>query len=528
MSKIAASYEAVPYASHAFAQSHPRRAATVARLQGLTAPAWRGCRVLELGCAAGGNLIPMALENATGEFLGLDVSNRSLADAKAAVEQLGLSNISFERTNLLDWKYKGPPFDYIVAHGLYSWVEPAVQARILEICRDHLSPNGVAYVSYNTLPGWSLRGAVRDFLRFGSRVDGPPVDQMRGARDLLGLLASALPPGRTPQSALVHNEVQRLTGLTDDYLFHEFLGETNSPLYFSDFVGQARRCDLQYVGEAEYSWMNSADLPPEIAESLRLRSRSVEEFEQYLDFVRWQLFRQTLLCHASRTLTRTTPPERIFPLWVAADIQVEGLREPLASGELVTFQRPKARMATPQPITKAALVVLAESWPRWWPFERLLRTALERIGYSGLERERLEALPFAAELAETLRRAYGISLIEMAVEPPPVAAVVVERPRVSEWALRQAQTSAIVTNQGHAAQALAGFQRFVLSLLDGQRDRAALLDVLEREASGSVALTDDQGRPISDRERIRQVLGQTLDRTLTELLRLGYLVAPEE
>lgn len=515
-------YDDVPYTSHAFAQSHPRRLATVAHLQGFRAAPFQGCRVLELGCAAGGNLLPMALDNPAGEFVGLDRSARSIAEGRAAAEELGIRNATLDQVDLTTWHYEGPPFDYIVAHGLYSWVAPEVQERILEICHEHLAPRGIAYVSYNTQPGWSLRGAMRDFLRFGTDPKVPAVNQMRGARELLDLLARALPPGRTPQAALVHNEVQRLVALPDDYLLHEFLAETNSPLYFRDFLEHARRHELQYLGEAEYSWMTGSDLPPDVAESLRQRSRSTEEFEQYLDFVRWQLFRQTLLCHAGPSLTRMPPPERLFSLWVAAEVKVEGLQSPLGSNEVVTFQRPKSRMASPQPATKAALVLLAESWPKWWKYEDLLRATLARLGVHGLERTSVQDLPHAFELADTLRRAYGIALVELATEPPRVAAEVAERPQGGAWAIRQAKSSPLVTNQLHGVHTLTGFQRFVLGQLDGRHDREQLVDALENETRGGVTLTDPQGNELTDRPRIRAVLRETLDRTLLELSRMAF------
>lgn len=519
-------YEELPYASHSIAPSHPRRLATIAHLQGLTAAPWDGCRVLELGCGAGGNLLPMALDNPHGTFVGVDRSATAITQARQAAEELGLDNVTFQEAELETWSYRGPPIDYVLAHGVYSWVAPAARRRILEICRDHLGPRGIGYISYNTLPGWSVRGAVRDFLRWTRPRDGGAVEQVRSAREELRLLAAALPPGRSPQAAVVHQEVQRLSALGDDYLFHEFLTETNDAVYFHEFLAAARSCELQYLGEAEYSWMNCADLPAEVAETLRTRSRSTEDFEQYLDFVRWQLFRQTLLCRSQVRLDRVPPPSQIFPLWVAADLRVEGPTGALAGPEPLTFLRPKSRLTTPQPITKAALSILGESWPRWWSFEELLRTAWQRLGNDQLAGTPCAALPQAEELAETLRRAYGIALIELATEPPPVASTVGMHPRASRWAVRQAADSALLTNQSHATLPLNGFQRFLVGLLDGSRSREELLDCVVVAARDGVTLADVAGRPLTEPLRVREVLGETLDRTLDELCRLGMLAAP--
>jgi len=71
------SYDEVPYESQSFPQSHPNRLATLGRLFGLSPAPVAQCRVLELGCASGGNLIPMAYHLPESEFVGLDLIRQS-------------------------------------------------------------------------------------------------------------------------------------------------------------------------------------------------------------------------------------------------------------------------------------------------------------------------------------------------------------------------------------------------------------------------------------------------------------------
>jgi cyclopropane fatty-acyl-phospholipid synthase-like methyltransferase len=146
------SYDEVPYESHPFPQTHPDRLATIATLLGLRPPPVQRCRVLELGCAAGGNLIPMALGLPQSSFVGIDLSAVEVAEGQQLIAQLGLKNVQLRHLSILD---AGPDlgrFDYILCHGVYSWVPTAVQDKILDVCKHNLSPHGVAYVSYNTLP----------------------------------------------------------------------------------------------------------------------------------------------------------------------------------------------------------------------------------------------------------------------------------------------------------------------------------------------------------------------------------------
>ena len=145
-------------------QTHPDRLATVARLFGLAAAAPGACRVLELGCGDGGNLIPMALQLPRSEFTGIDLAGDAIHEGHVVVSALGLQNITLRQLDLMEAGPDLGEFDYIIAHGLYSWVPSEVRERLLRICRVNLAPSGVAYVSYNTYPGFHRREMFREMM----------------------------------------------------------------------------------------------------------------------------------------------------------------------------------------------------------------------------------------------------------------------------------------------------------------------------------------------------------------------------
>jgi len=126
-------------------------------------PDIRKCRVLELACADGSNLIPMACALPESVFLGIDLSQRQVKAGQQTIAALGLTNIELRPLDIREVDESFGTFDYIIAHGIYSWVPADVQDRILEICRERLSENGVAYISYNTNPGWRMRGMMREW-----------------------------------------------------------------------------------------------------------------------------------------------------------------------------------------------------------------------------------------------------------------------------------------------------------------------------------------------------------------------------
>src|SRR5690348_8888319 len=159
---LLASYDAVPSGGGAIGGTRPDYLAATAKLRGVDAPDVRRCRVLDLGCATGGNLLAMALAFPESSFVGVDLSPRQIAAARSAAREIGVDNVRFESMSITDIDETFGTFDYIVSHGVYSWVPLEVQQKLLEVCSRNLAPDGIAYVSYNTYPGWHLRGLVRD------------------------------------------------------------------------------------------------------------------------------------------------------------------------------------------------------------------------------------------------------------------------------------------------------------------------------------------------------------------------------
>ena len=168
------SYDAVPYQSNPFPQSQPDGLAVAARLFGLQPALPSQANVLELGCASGGSLIPLAARYPDARFLGIDFSTAQVSAAQRQIAALRLTNIRIEQGDITNFSI-AEKFDYILCHGVYSWVPEATRAAILRLCRDGLTNYGVAYISYNTYPGWRLRQVVREAMLFHARARRQPV-----------------------------------------------------------------------------------------------------------------------------------------------------------------------------------------------------------------------------------------------------------------------------------------------------------------------------------------------------------------
>ena len=223
------SYDEIPYDCSVFSYTHPSCLATWATLLGMAPPPVDRCRLLELGCGNGANLIPMAHDLPDSRFVGVDLSPRQIAMGQEIVDALRLPNIDLRAFSITDIDESFGQFDYIVCHGVYSWVPAAVQDKILSICKQNLAPNGVAYVSYNTYPGWHIRGMIREMMGFHVRQFADPKERVQQAKALLEFLLQAVGKAPTLYGGLLQVEADMLKEGGDTYLFHEHLEEEIIP-----------------------------------------------------------------------------------------------------------------------------------------------------------------------------------------------------------------------------------------------------------------------------------------------------------
>src|SRR5262245_38198622 len=289
-------YDEVPYNNCAILHTHPNRLAAMASLLGLRPAPVRQCRVLELGCGDGSNLIPMAHALPKSQFFGIDLAGRPIAKGQAMIADLGLENIALQQMDILDFPKNASEFDYIITHGIYSWVPEAVRDKVLEISKAHLAPQGVAFVSYNTYPGWRIRQMTREMMQYHVASCDGPLEKIQQSRALAKFLCDSADQ-ETGSGRLLAEEMREVLKRPEPGLYHDDLAPINEPVYFFQFVAHAGRHGLQFLAETQFTARQDVSATPEMAETLNRLSADIIQREQYLDFLECRRFRQTLLCH---------------------------------------------------------------------------------------------------------------------------------------------------------------------------------------------------------------------------------------
>ncbi|MCA9693451.1 MAG: class I SAM-dependent methyltransferase, partial [Myxococcales bacterium] len=435
-------------------QTHIDRLAVIARLVGAAPASVRGSRVLDLACADGTNLASMACSYPGSEFLGLAPTAALRQRARETSAALGLKNITFLDGGLDRCAPALREYDYILAHGLYARAGPEDRALVLELCHRHLAPRGVALITYRVLPGFRARAELRDALRLHTRDDDPELRIVR-ARALARFLAEyAAPPLRRYAQALADGD--------DDDGAPE-----QHACYFSDFVAAAATHGLQYLADADYGAMLPRELPPPARARLEALCDGPIEREQCLDFLRQRSDRSSLLCRRELALSRE--PASVLS---ALDGLLAAAR-PQAS-------TPDAAASTSRRDAwiEAALVELRESWPRARPIVDVGSAVVTRLGLPP---------PDAAALRSTLTSAlvelYRRDVVELRTFQAALVRAPGRRPVASTFARHQAARGGVLCTHHHTILTVqTDDARALISLLDGTRTRAALVDELSARA----------------------------------------------
>jgi len=518
-------YDEIPYPCGGQEQTHPANLATLAALFGLTPPELSTCRVLELGCGDGSNLIPMAMALPQATFVGIDLSIRQLEMGQREIQQLGIRNLSLRHQNILDFGEGEPPFDYIIGHGIYSWVPAPVRKKILEICSRLLTKNGIAYLSYNTYPGWHLRAPIRDMMRFHTQHISEPKRRVAQGLAMVNFVATAVPQHLQIYRRNVEAELLRLSELPADYVIHDDLGEINQPFYFHEFITAATEHGLQFLSEARFHSMQDNRLSPEARSTLR-KSGDMLVIEQYRDFITANSFRQTLLCHADQALDRRLRPETLEQFLVSSTVRSKSPNPDITGDTEEQFHANSVTLSVAEPIAKAALVILQEHTPKALPFNTLFTMSLRRSNTEAAANFDLGfRLHQRRELCDLLLAGLGAGILKLQLFQAAFCLRPAERPKLGDFArLRILERKEVTTPLLENIRFDEPFGRQLALLCDGNRTRQQLIqEMTQRVENGEFPSELPEG-PKPDAESLRRMVEGRVAECLDRIARYAVLV----
>ncbi len=525
MTELLTPYDKIIYPEGAYAVAHPDRMAVVASLMGMNPPRVETARVLELGTGTGGHIIPIAYQYPESTCVGIDYARAQIDIALETVAAVGLDNITFHALNFMDVDESLGQFDYIIAHGIFSWVPVPVQHQLLEIVRRHLAPNGIAYISYNAYPGWRMLEIAGDMMRFRTRGIEDPWERTAAARAFIGEIAD-LPEQVEVESswkrfmASYHQVLgslkEYLLVKSDHVLLHDDLEEINQPFYFFEFCDLIDEHELTYLADSTFPNNMLSNLSPSERKLIEERASSFGEVEQYMDYVRNRTFRTSLVVHEAAEFTRAVDPRKLAPMYISTLMTESEMPPEEGMKGSAYFVGPDGKgFVTKDAISTAAIRLLIEAHGNQIAFRQLVHSARARA-YAYRVPETTEDED-ASSIASMLLACYGrsILMIDFYATAPSYALEVSERPQASKLARFQAMSADTVTNQRQKRVNLGASSRALIGLLDGANDRTSLLNAMRRK----LVLPED----VPEAERNAKI-EEELDQLLKDLQTAALLV----
>ena len=298
------SYDSFLYVSKPFSSTNINNLQAKAKMYGLNPVPLKGARVLELGASCGGNIVPQALYYPETTFTGIDLSGVQVKHGNDIINSIGLKNVTLLEKDILDIDESFGTFDYIIVHGIWSWVPDVVKDKILSICNVNLSDNGIAYVSYNTYPGWKRLEQLRDIMLYSEKraKDQDLLERTLYTKSVLKMVADTMniDDRSRAQSAYKINNIHNVLNSNDYYVAHEYLEAFNDPVYVSDFIERARKQGCAYIGDEVLQRSFITWLADDVTNNIRTLSHdNYVDKEQFYDYVYDTQFRMSLLTKLS-------------------------------------------------------------------------------------------------------------------------------------------------------------------------------------------------------------------------------------
>lgn len=521
---ISQSYDELPYMSNPFPQTHPDSLRAVCSLFDIATPMAETANILEIGCSFGGNIIPIAQQYPQANIIGLDISEKQIAIGKTAIEAMGLKNIKLEQQDITNYDVPDKLFDYIICHGVYSWVPEPVKKAILHVISNGLSDKGVAIVSYNTYPGWKIKEIYRDAMSFRSQHVDNVKEKISYGFGMLDFLKDNLPKN-SPWAVAIEKHYQHIREASPSYLAHEYFEQVNDPCYFHEFMTLAETVGLDFVAEADFQnhFLPPVAIDDDTQKALKREANGdIIRLEQLHDYLSDRSFRQTILKRNTNQQKSSVGKEEIsFNILEKLHIKggfIKEVNEETQAPQWRTVSNHTTTLFQDTPITAFIFNQLNE--------QKGQTLSVKALWSKVKDEQQIEKKVFYQHIAElvvrkavTIRSSPNRWRIANANKPQLPSAT----RALARWILDNPDTIGLTT-AFHSAISLDVVTNELLALLDGKHNRQALISqLIEAVSAKRITFYDTQQNVITDDKAIAQAAKEHTESLLIELQHHGLL-----
>lgn len=497
----------LPYTSQAMSYTHPNHLATIARIFGMQAA--QPQRILELACGDGSNILGIAQSLPQSECFAIDKSETKIIQARQVADKARLQNIRFKIMDILELDERIGTFDYIIAHGVYSWSSNEVKQHILKLCKQLLSEKGIAYVSYDVSPASDSRRIVRQMLRYHSMGMNDPQQRLEQLHALFQFLIAANNEGNTAYSLMLQEEYQIFQQLPQPESYLNYIDTDNEPVLFTEFMQRANQQELDYLGDAFIKMMLPQNLSADIQQTLAAFEQNILQQEQYMDFARNRRHRHTLLVHQGTTLDRHLDIHLIKDFYLCCDFQIKEVE-----GKLHFIHRHGA-ITTEDTAVQKIFALLSHHYPQTVTLDDLIAQS--------------ETQPHHQIIYETIFSCCMQGIIELHLTPSAYTTQISDQPFASPLARAQIELGQTqVTNLRHEPVDINNaLCLHLLPYLDGQHNQTDLIHLIQQGLDHKKYQLDvnQNGKPATlSTEQKQEIFKQALANNLQLISQAALLV----
>ena len=508
------SYDEIIYDKLPHKQGNLRLMETIGDLYGVEPVDIHHCRVLELGTATGKTIIPQAEEFPESQFLGIDLSSTQIDAGNEFLRSLHLRNIELRAANIMDIDESWGRFDYIISHGVYSWIPPVVQEKMLEICRTNLSPRGLAMISYNTYPGWHFKECARNLMLLHSKQANEFFDantEIQQARAILDFTAEVV--SRQAPNYFTHflaGMQEHIKSIDDHYLFHEYLEAENSPCYFLEFCRRLQEKELQHVSDFDWTNYQTWQKDPQLKLLIEKTQNNIIS-EQYIDFVINRTFRSNVICRSGVDIRLRDDLVNRYHFFIPTDCVIKAVDSKDTTQPSWLFTRSSAmEVSLPQgPLVDLVCEYLNTNRSGFFSLQNLWDAILPR-----LEPYLLAGRVQQSDLGKVFDQLVRLEIARIVLHPPTDRTSDPRRPYVRSFIRQMLKRNAqSIPNTVFEILKLDLLSYVLMKQFDGRRSITEHVSEIQKEIkSGNLNIVKQGVTILADqRERITEIIEDTIE-----------------